>query len=136
MEQILLKLNQLYGINVSSFKKVEKGFLSDNYFLSDGIKNFFLKKYRFDNSNRIAEVHFSKKYFADGGIPVILPISLLDGKTFFECDTAYYALFPFVEGRHFERGDLSESAIISLGQMLGKIHLLGKESKLVIDDRF
>lgn len=136
MEQILIKINQLYGINVCSSEKVEKGFLSDNYFLSDGIKKFFLKKYRFNNSNRIAEIHASKKFFADGGVPIILPITLLDGKTFFEYDTAYYALFPFIEGRHLEKGDLSENAIISLGQMLGKIHLLGKESKIVIDDRF
>ncbi len=136
MEEILVKINHLYGTNVSSSEKVTRGFLSDNYFLSDGTTRFFLKKYRFDNSNRIAEVHASKKYFADGGIPVILPISLLDGNTFFEHDGAYYALFPFVEGKHLERGNLTEASIISLGQMLGKIHLLGKESKLAIDDQF
>jgi len=136
MEEILIKINHLYGINVSSSEKVTRGFLSDNYFLSDGKTKFFLKKYRFDNSNRIVEVHASKKYFAEGGIPVILPMSLLDGKTFFEYDGAYYALFPFVEGKHIERGELTEAAIISLGKMLGRIHLLGKESKLVSDDRF
>ncbi len=136
MEEILNKINHLYGISVSSSEKVTKGFLSDNYFLSDGQTKFFLKKYRFDNSSRIAEVHASKKYFADGGIPIILPIPLLDGKTFFEYEAGYYALFPFVEGKHSERGELTESAIISLGQMLGKIHLLGKESKLIIDDWF
>lgn len=134
--EILLKINQLYGINVSSSEKVEKGFFSDNYFLSDGIKKFFLKKYRFDNSNRIAEVHASKKYFADGGIPIILPVTLLNGKTFFEYEASYYALFPFVDGKHIESGELTENAIVSLGQMLGKIHLLGKESKLVINDTF
>jgi Ser/Thr protein kinase RdoA (MazF antagonist) len=136
MEEILIKINHLYGINVSSSEKVTRGFLSDNYFLSDAKTKFFLKKYRFDSSNRIVEVHASKKYFAEGGIPVILPISLLDGKTFFEYDDAYYALFPFVEGKHIERGELTEAAIISLGKMLGRIHLFGKESKLAIDDRF
>lgn len=136
MKGILPKINHLYGTNISSSEKVTRGFLSDNYFLSDGKTKFFLKKYRFNNSNRIAEVHASKKYFAEGGIPVILPIPLLDGKTFFEHDGAYYALFPFVEGRHLEKGNLTETSIISLGQMLGKIHLLGKESKLVIDDQF
>lgn len=136
MEYILAKINHLYGTNVSSFEKVTKGFLSDNYFLSDGKTKFFLKKYRFNNSSRIAEVHASKKYFAEGSIPVILPVSLLDGNTFFEHSGAYYALFPFVEGRHLEKGNLTEGSIISLGQMLGKIHLLGKESKLVINDQF
>ncbi len=136
MKEILAKINKLYGINVSSSEKVAKGFLSDNYFLSDGMRKFFLKKYRFNNSNRIVEIHASKKYFADSGIPVILPISLLDGNTFFEDDGAYYALFPFIEGRHIEINEITETSIVSLGRMLGKIHLLGKESKLVVEDRF
>lgn len=136
MEELLIQINKLYELNFTSYEKVTMGFLSDNYFLSNGKTKFFLKKYRFDNSSRIAEVHASKKYFADGGIPIILPVSLLDGKTFFEYKNAYYALFPFVEGKHIERGELTETAIVSLGQMLGRIHLLGKESKLVIDDRF
>lgn len=136
MKELLIKINNLYGINVSSSEKVAKGFLSDNYFLSDGTKKFFLKKYRFDNSKRIEEVHCSKKYFADGGIPIILPMSHSEGNTFFEYEGVYYALFPFIDGKHLERGELTETAIVSLGQMLGEIHLLGKESKLAIDDHF
>ncbi len=136
MEEILRKINELYQLDVSSSEKVEKGFLSDNYFLSNSKTKFFLKKYRFDNGNRIIEVHSSKKYFADGGIPVILPISQIDGSTLFEHEGSYYALFPFVKGRHIDRGNLTETSIASLGKMLGKIHHLGKESKLVIDDRF
>jgi Ser/Thr protein kinase RdoA (MazF antagonist) len=136
MDELLIKINDIYAISVSSSEKVAKGFLSDNYFLSDSTKRFFLKKYRFDSPNRIVEVHSSKKYFANGGIPVILPIALSNGNTFFEYDGAYYALFPFVDGKHIERSELTEASIISLGQMLGKIHLLGKGSKLIIDDRF
>jgi Ser/Thr protein kinase RdoA (MazF antagonist) len=130
------QISKLYALNLTSYEKVAKGFLSDNYFLKDQDSKFFLKKYRFDNSKRIAEVHASKKYFADGGIPVILPIQLLDGTTFFLHDNAYYALFPFINGRHIERGELTENAIISLGKMLGKVHLLGKDAKLEIDDTF
>ena len=95
-----------------------------------------MKKYRFDNAGRIAEIHASKKYFADGGIPVILPIGHEDGNTFFEFNYSYYALFPFVEGRHIEREQLAENSIISLGQMLGKIHLLGRDSKIVLNESF
>ncbi len=136
MKDILIKINLLYGINVISFEKVTKGFLSDNYFITDKKTKYFLKKYRFDNADRIIEIHSVKHFFANGGIPVIIPISSLNGKTFFEHDGGYYALFPFIDGKHFEKGTLTEEAIISLGQMLGKIHLLGKESKLVINDRF
>lgn len=136
MKEILFKINHLYGISISSFEKVTKGFLSENYILKGDNAKFFLKKYRFDNPNRISEIHASKKYFSDGGVPVILPIPLLDGNTFFEYEVAYYALFPFVEGKQIERDELTEPAIISLGEMLGKIHLLGKDSKLIVDDYF
>lgn len=131
-----MKINLLYGIRISTYEKVTRGFLSENYFLSDSKNKFFLKKYRFDDSNRINEIHAAKSFFCNGGIPVILPLPLLDGTTYFECHSAYYALFPFIEGRHLERGELTEAAIVSLGQMLGKIHLLGKESKLAIGERF
>lgn len=136
IEKLLEKINDLYAIKVTSSEKVTKGFLSENYFLSDGKNKFFLKKYRFDNSERVAEIHASKKYFAGGGIPVILPIPLLDSKTFFEDNGAYYALFPFVDARNLETGSLTPNAIVSLGQTLGRIHLLGRDSKLVINDHF
>jgi len=136
MQDLLAKINNIYNLTITSSEKVTLGFLSDNYFLSDSNNKFFLKKYRFDNSNRIAEVHSSKKYFSEGGIPVILPIPLLNGSTFFEHNGAYFALFPFVDGRHIEKDNLTETAIISLGRMLGKIHLLGRDSNLVINDQF
>ena len=136
MEEILTNILGLYGIDVSSSERVTKGSLSENHVLTDGKTRYFLKRYRFDNPDRIVEIHASKQYFADGGIPVILPIPLLSGKTFFEYKASYYALFPFVEGKHLERGELSETSIISLGRMLGRIHLLGRESRLVIHDKF
>lgn len=136
MLEILIRINELYGTNVTSSERVEKGFLSDNYFVFGDDNKFFLKKYRFENTDRIVEVHASKKYFANGGIPVILPLNTKDGTTFFQYEGSFYALFPFVDGRHVERGTLTDAAIISFGKMLGKVHLLGKESKLVINDFF
>ena len=113
-----------------------RGSLSENHVLSADHDKFFLKKYRFDNAGRIAEIHAAKKFFAAGGVPVILSIITAAGETFFECDGAYYALFPFVPGRHLDRGHLPEKAIISLGQTLGRIHILGRQAKLVVNNRF
>lgn len=135
MEKLQKKINNLYGINVSSFERVVRGFLSENYFLKDGQKKFFLKKYGFNNTKRVTEIHTSKRHFADGGIPVILPISLLDGNTFFTYDNSHYALFPFVDERQSERGFLTDTEIISLGKMLGQIHLLGKNTILPIEKK-
>lgn len=136
MDNLLLKINQLYGLNVHSFEKVTKGCLSENHILNEENKKYFLKKYRFDNSERIEEIHSVKKYFASGGIPVILPIINNENKTYFLHNNGYYSLFPFVSDKQLERGGLTNTAIISLGKMLGRIHLLGRDAKLFINDPF
>ncbi|HEY4504615.1 MAG TPA: phosphotransferase [Candidatus Paceibacterota bacterium] len=136
MEKLLVEIDELYGKAVTNPQKVTGGFLSENYFLQEGSKKYFLKKYRFTNTKRIDEVHASKKYFSDGGIPVILPIPLLNGSTYFSYDGSYYALFPFVDGKQIDRGNMNHAEIISLGEMLGRIHLLGKVSKVVNEERF
>ncbi len=134
--ELLQKIERIYGLTISAVEKVTKGYLSENFILHEGTLRFFLKKYRFSDSQRVREVHSAKHYFAEGGIPVILPFPLPDKQTFFEHDKSYYALFPFVEGRTFERQGLTETAIVSLGRMLARIHLLGKDAILPINDFF
>jgi Ser/Thr protein kinase RdoA (MazF antagonist) len=136
MNNLLFRINELCGLNVNSFEKVIKGSLSENYVLTDGQNKYFLKKYRFDNAERIEEIHTAKKYFSDGGIPVILPIQNKEKKTYFFYNSGYYSLFPFVFDRQLEHGELTEKAIISLGKMLGQIHLLGKQAKLLNGEQF
>lgn len=136
MEELLKQINKLYGLNVHSFEKVTKGSLSENHVLVEGDKKYFLKRYRFDKKEKIEEVHMAKKYFSDGGIPVILPILNSEGKTFFCFENGYFALFPFINDKEIERGTLPDKAIVSLGEMLGRIHLLGKEAKIPINDKF
>ncbi len=133
---LLNKIQSAYGLTISSSEKVTKGYLSENFILYDSAGRYFLKKYRFTNPRRVSEVHAAKCFFAQGGIPVILPLPCLDARTFFEHAGAYYTLFPFIEGGSFERHRLGDQAIVSFGQTLGKIHLLGKASKLPINDFF
>lgn len=132
----LSKINQLYNININSSERVTKGFLSENYILFTNETRFFLKKYRFDVPEKIKEIHASKKYFSDGGIPVILPIVHSAGETVFENEGSYFALFPFVEARHIDIDFLTKDAIISFGKTLARIHLLGKEAKLPFSKSF
>ena len=54
--------------------------MSENYKISTKDKDYFLKKYRFNDKEKIQEVHSSKKYFCEGGIPVIMPIETEDEK--------------------------------------------------------
>ncbi len=136
MEELFEKINKLYGVKISSFSRVDKGFLSENYILVSDKNKFFLKKYRFDNAEKIREIHSVKKYFSEKDIPVILPIPYMENKTFFELNDSFFALFPFVESGQFERGALPNNSIVSLGKFLGKIHLAGKNSDLKIESFF
>lgn len=129
-------IKEAYNLGLHYSEKVNKGSLSENHILENEDGKYFLKQYRFDNAEKIEEIHAVKKYFASGGIPVILPFRIKDGKTFFSFGNKYYALFPFVSDIQLERGTLHQTAIISLGEMLGKIHLLGKDARLLVKDKF
>lgn len=136
MDKLISEVNRLYNLQIHSSEKVAKGFLSENHILYGDDKKYFLKRYRFDKQKRIEEIHSVKRYFASGGIPVILPIINTEGNTFFLFDGGYFALFPFVSDIQIERGCLTDAAIISLGEMLGRMHLLGKVSTLTIEESF
>ncbi len=137
-DNLLLKIKDLYPdiSGILSTEKIEKGFLSENYKIHTKEQDFFLKLYRFKNKNRIVEIHSVKRYFSERGIPVIMPIQTKDKNTFFEFEDGNYALFPFVNGIQPERGSLTDQQIISLGKMLGKIHLAGRDSSLGINESF
>ncbi len=135
MENLISEINSLYSLQLHSPEKVNKGFLSENH-IFQGDNKYFLKRYRFDKQDRIEEIHSAKRYFADGGIPVILPITNTKGNTLFFFENGYFALFPFVSDIQLERGYLTDTAVISFGEMLGRIHLLGKASTLPIKEKF
>lgn len=127
MEKLLLKVSGLYGLELKLVRKVESGFLSENYILEGGDIKYFLKKYRFDDQARIEEIHSVKKYFFDGGVPVIFPLQTRDGRTFFPLEGGYYALFPFVDDNQFETEKLADESIDSLGETLGEDTSFGKK---------
>ncbi len=136
MENLLSEIKSLYGLDLHSPEKIERGYLSENHVLTDSATKYFLKRYRFDREEKVAEVHAAKRYFSDGGIPVILPLPNKNGKTFFSYEGGYFAIFPFIDGRHIQRESLTEAAAVSMGKMLGKIHLLGMKSPLSAEDHF
>lgn len=136
MENLLIKIFELYGLRLELVEKVTKGFLSENFILRDTNKKYFLKKYRFSDRERIEEIHRVKKYFSNGGIPAILPFTTQGENSFFTQNNAHYALFPFVNGKQYERGELKEDRVESLGETLGRIHRLGKESRLNMRKEF
>jgi len=129
MKKLIEKIHQSYPeLEIEKFfGKVAGGYLSDNYAVGNNQKKYFLRQYRsqYDEA-RVQSMHRVKKFFDENGIPIIPPIETSQGKTFFEFESRFYALFPFIEEKTIEASDLSERSIKSIGKMLAKIHLLSK----------
>lgn len=138
MDELIAKIFELYNLRLTWSEKVTKGFLSENHVLVDAVSGnkYFLKRYRFDNQEKIEQIHTAKKYFSEKGIPVIMPLSTKEDQTFFSAAGAYFALFPFIAAKHLERNELSDEAIVSLGEMLAKIHLAGNNAQTSIQKYF
>jgi homoserine kinase type II len=132
-EKLREKLTDLYNIIATNFEPVTKGTLSTNFVVHSNNSKYFLKGYKFENKEKISEIHSVKKFFLEGGIPVIMPIEGKHNSTYFELNNKFYALFPFVEGENYEHyGNPipNKQAIRSLGEMCAKIHLRGKENTI------
>jgi Ser/Thr protein kinase RdoA (MazF antagonist) len=125
---VLEKIRDLYEIagKAELLEKVNSGYLSQNFILQNGSNKLFLKQYRFDDFEKIKEIHRVKLFFSNGGIPIILPIQHNEGDLIFEHDGKFYSLFPFVEGKIIRRAERSRKAFDSTGAMLAEIHILSK----------
>ena len=132
----LTELHKLYGLQLSVVRKVEAGFLSENYILTDGTAKFFLKKHRHVDNERVEQVCFAEKFFSEGGVSVILPILSIQEKPFFDYKNRFYSLYPYVSGLHQARGRLTEKAAISLAQTLAILHKRGSECTVPLTGQF
>ncbi|HET8575184.1 MAG TPA: phosphotransferase [Candidatus Paceibacterota bacterium] len=133
MQELFSEIWEKYGVGeVLIAERISKGFLSENFVLSTASGKWFLKRYRPMSEARVREIHAAKKFFHDGGVPVILPVETKKGETFFAHEGSFYALFPFVSGLQPERfsQEMTDEMIVSLGQTLARMHLLGKGSDL------
>ncbi|HSI20901.1 MAG TPA: phosphotransferase [Verrucomicrobiae bacterium] len=110
--------------------------LSNNYALQSGGARLFLKVYRHTDEAKVREIHKVKAYFAEGGIPIVLPRKNVSGETLTILDDTFYALFPYVEGRHPGKGNITLDELAAMGEMLADMHLQSVKRPFVIDDFF
>jgi len=135
-EELIRKIENLYNISTLRFvEKVSGGYLSNNFIVKTEEAKYFLKQYRFTVVNKIEEVQAVKKYFYSCHIPAIMPLETTEGKTYFEFNDGYFALFPFVEGVVYKYGTITPSALESTGKMLAKIHLAGKNPPFTVTEQ-
>lgn len=115
-----------YGIQVTDVELITKGFLSENYKVVAESGTFFLKQYRASiDEARVNDIHKSKYFFAERGIPVVLPIVLDADKSFVAHEGKFYALFPFVDGNNYPDQRCSVAELRSLARMLARVHEVG-----------
>lgn len=132
MEEIKKTLSTHYGIgNIISIERVNAGFLSDNYKVISDKGVFFLKGYR-KGIDRNRDIHKVKKFFADHGIPVILPIETNNRDTLFTVSEKVHALFPFVDGIHHNRQFISDEINIEIATVLAKMHRISMDNHVSI----
>ncbi len=136
MELLLQKIGDVYGLKLRLVEKVSQGFLSENYILSDGVTKYFLKKYRYSDRAVVEGVHRSKRFFFEGGIPVIMPLPTGDGGTFFEYEAKFYTLFPFVADRQLQWNEVHGDSLVSYAQTLARIHILGRNATVAVSHFF
>lgn len=75
---------------------------------------------------QIIEEHEFIEELAQGEIPVLTPISI-GGKTIFESEGIYFAIWPLRNGRIVE--ELGDLELERVGAMLGRIHSIGKRKQ-------
>lgn len=137
-EKLLKTIQNLYRFQgvIRFVKVVDQGYLSHNVVLEDDEKRYFLKRYRFDNENRVIETHNAKSFFFERGIPVVMPILSVQEKSFFRYEENFYVLFPFISGFQSTDKNLTDEALRSMGRLLANIHLVGKDSgSLTVESR-
>ena len=125
---LLTFISQTYPIEpIIDWQPVLQGYLSRNYVLKTETAAYFLKTYRFESVERVQIAHTAKAFFAEGGIPIILPIQDQSGQPFFQCAGRFYSLFPYISGRHSVRGNLSQTMLQSMATTLAELHLLSRK---------
>jgi Ser/Thr protein kinase RdoA (MazF antagonist) len=110
--------------DVVSFEKIDKGFASENYKVTTADGTFFLKKHRGSGAKRIDSIEQAEQCFANGGIPVVLPIKNKNAKLHSVVDGSIYVLYPFVSGKQYVSGNIPLEMASKMGSMLAQAHLV------------
>lgn len=79
------------------------------------------------NDKQILEEHAFLNELSEEEIPVLAPIAI-EGKTLFEWEGIYFAIWPLRNGRIVE--EIQSNDLERVGALLGRIHSIGKRSKI------
>jgi homoserine kinase type II len=123
LETAVPRVLAAWGIDrTSSVATVPGGTLNFNFDVNADASRYFLRCYRSNlETERIMGEHALLEWVAQREIPAAVPISTADGGSVVEVDGRRWALFPWMPGQPFPRGELSPVAARSLGAVHGRI---------------
>lgn len=104
---------------------VPRGLLNRGWRLRTTNGRFFVKQYIAPDTadpGMIARQHEATRALAQLGVPAAAPLPDADGSTVTLSGGIGYALFPWIDGRHREGTELTESQSRRLGTLLGRVH--------------
>ncbi|WP_431959224.1 phosphotransferase [Actinacidiphila sp. bgisy160] len=108
-----------------SCEPVAQGLLNRGFRLATTQGRYFLKLYvdsATSDSSVIARQHRATQRLDEVGLPVAPPVPDADGRTVAVVGGRCFALYPWVEGRHREGGELTTADSRRLGALLGLVH--------------
>ncbi|HSA52177.1 MAG TPA: phosphotransferase [Yinghuangia sp.] len=104
------------------FRPVCEGLLNRGYEVRTTEGRWFLKHYLDQAPQSIVFQHRATARLRARGIPALPPLAARDGATAQCVRGRWFALFPWVEGRHRSGAELDDGECRELGALLGGVH--------------
>lgn len=131
--ELAKKVEDLFGLgSIDRMQLLQGGYLSKNFVVVSGQQKWFLKQYRHKISQLVHQIKFAERFFAQHGVPVILPISDAHGRPAFVHNQQWHSLFPFINRRTLDVGELTQAGRVTLARQLARMHELGAGCKMSV----
>jgi homoserine kinase type II len=131
------ELLRRYGLGpLLEARVVSAGVLNQNLAAVTARGGFFLKGYRYADPAPIDREHTLIRFVADQGLPAVSPLADPAGRTFLRVGGRLWAVFPLIQDRQLNPGELSAPEAAALGGVLGRLHLALNQVPPALADRF
>lgn len=111
-----------YNVGKLQFTRPGAGTASPAVIVVTNRGTFFLKRRnpRYCSRGQLNYDHSVIRHLAKSGLPVVTPVRTLDGSRWLEREESIYELYPFIEGKAAQLGNLDQ--VRAAGGLLGRFH--------------
>ncbi|MFB6182167.1 MAG: phosphotransferase [Candidatus Magasanikbacteria bacterium] len=110
--------------------KVDRGYLSHNFILTNKNQKFFLKQYRHTDKNKVQQIINIVHFFQSRGIPTIEPLTNEQNEKITTIGNKHFGLFPYIDKKEVNRGEVNKQMVKSMAETLAQIHKIGQKDDL------